>query len=156
MTSVPPAPAVATARPGFFARWHDGTPDAKRALVAAGLGWMLDAFDVMLYALLLTSIIADLGITRQTAGAIGSVTLLAAAAGGLFFGVVADRYGRTRADGECDHLLGVHGGVRICDHRLTARRVPDPAWHRHGRSGQAVPRSCPRRGRPSIVARRSD
>ena len=67
MTSVPPAPAVATARPGFFAWWHDGTPDAKRALVAAGLGWMLDAFDVMLYALLLTSIIADLGITRQTA-----------------------------------------------------------------------------------------
>jgi MFS family permease len=97
MTSVPPATAVATARPGFFAWWHDGTPDAKRALVAAGLGWMLDAFDVMLYALLLTSIIADLGITRQTAGAIGSVTLLAAAAGGLFFGVVADRYGRTRA-----------------------------------------------------------
>ena len=58
---------------------------------------MLDAFDVMLYALLLPSIIADLGITRQTAGAIGSVTLLAAAAGGLIFGVVADRYGRTRA-----------------------------------------------------------
>ena len=97
MTSVPVAPAVAIARPGFFGWWHDGTPDAKRALVAAGLGWMLDAFDVMLYALLLTSIIADLGITRQTAGAIGSVTLLAAAAGGLFFGVVADRYGRTRA-----------------------------------------------------------
>ena len=58
---------------------------------------MLDAFDVMLYALLLTSIIADLGISRQTAGAIGSATLLAAAAGGLSFGVVADRYGRTRA-----------------------------------------------------------
>ena len=58
---------------------------------------MLDAFDVMLYALLLTSIIADLGISRQTAGAIGSVTLLAAAAGGLLFGVIADRYGRTRA-----------------------------------------------------------
>ena len=83
--------------PAFFGWWRDGTPDARRALIAAALGWMLDAFDVMLYALLLTSIIADLGISRQTAGAIGSVTLLAAAAGGLLFGVVADRYGRTRA-----------------------------------------------------------
>jgi len=58
---------------------------------------MLDAFDVMLYALLLASIIADLGISRDTAGAIGSATLLAAAAGGLIFGVIADRFGRTRA-----------------------------------------------------------
>jgi len=58
---------------------------------------MLDAFDVMLYALLLASIIADLGISRDAAGAIGSVTLLAAAAGGLIFGVIADRFGRTRA-----------------------------------------------------------
>ena len=71
MTSVPPAPAVASARPGFFGWWHDGTPDAKRALVAAGLGWMLDAFDVMLYALLLTAIIADLGMTRRQPGASG-------------------------------------------------------------------------------------
>lgn len=84
-------------RAGPFAWWHEATPEAHRALVAAALGWMLDAFDVMLYALLLTWIIADLEMTRQTAGAIGSVTLLAAAAGGLLFGVVADRFGRTRA-----------------------------------------------------------
>ena len=97
MSLAPPIPAPHGVRPGFFGWWRDGTPDARRALIAAALGWMLDAFDVMLYALLLTSIIADLGISRQTAGAIGSVTLLAAAAGGLLFGVVADRYGRTRA-----------------------------------------------------------
>jgi MFS family permease len=88
---------VAAAGTGFFAWWNEGTRDAKRALIAAALGWMLDAFDVMLYALLLTSIIADLGMTTRTGGAIGSATLLAAAAGGLMFGVVADRYGRTRA-----------------------------------------------------------
>jgi MFS family permease len=82
---------------GVFSWWRDGTPDAHRALTAAGLGWMLDAFDVMLYALLLPSIIADLQLSPRTAGAIGSATLLAAAAGGLLFGVVADRYGRTRA-----------------------------------------------------------
>ena len=35
--------------------------------------------------------------SKETAGLLGSVTLLAAAAGGIFFGVVADRFGRTRA-----------------------------------------------------------
>jgi MFS family permease len=58
---------------------------------------MLDSFDVMLYALVLASIVADLNITKETAGLLGSVTLLASAAGGVFFGVIADRFGRTRA-----------------------------------------------------------
>jgi len=58
---------------------------------------MLDAFDVMLYALVVTSIIRDLKIDSTTAGWIGSVTLIAAAAGGVFFGVLADKMGRTRA-----------------------------------------------------------
>ena len=76
------------------ARWHTGCEARARRRRAR-----VDARCVRrdAHALLLTSIIADLSITRQTAGAIGSVTLLAAAAGGLFFGVVADRYGRTRA-----------------------------------------------------------
>ena len=94
MTAVSPA---AVGRSGPFAWWREGSPDAHRALIAAALGWMLDAFDVMIYALLLASIIKDLGLTQQTAGAIGSAMLLAAAAGGLAFGVVADRFGRTRA-----------------------------------------------------------
>lgn len=81
----------------LFGWWHAGSPEARRALVAASLGWMLDSFDVMLYALVLASIMPDLGLTKDVAGALGSVTLLASAAGGLFFGVIADRYGRTRA-----------------------------------------------------------
>ena len=82
---------------GFFAWWHEATPVARRALAAASLGWMLDSFDVMLYALVLTALRADLEMSRATAGLLGSLTLLASAAGGLVFGVVADRYGRTRA-----------------------------------------------------------
>ena len=77
--------------------WRGASPEAQRALVAASLGWMLDSFDVMLYALVLTSLMADLGITAPTAGLLGSATLVASAAGGMMFGVVADRYGRTRA-----------------------------------------------------------
>ena len=98
MTATHPArPSSASSPAGVFSWWREGSNDARRALIAAALGWMLDAFDVMLYGLLLPTIIADLQLTNRTAGAIGSVTLLAAAAGGLVFGVVADRYGRTRA-----------------------------------------------------------
>jgi MFS family permease len=58
---------------------------------------MLDAFDVMLYALILTAVIQDLGLSRETGGLMASLTLGASAVGGLVFGVLADKLGRTRA-----------------------------------------------------------
>jgi MFS family permease len=61
------------------------------------LGWMLDAFDVMLYALVLPSLMASLQLDQKTSGSIQSLMLISAAAGGLAFGVLADRWGRTRA-----------------------------------------------------------
>jgi MFS family permease len=81
----------------MFGWWQHGSSEARRALVAASLGWMLDSFDVMLYALVLASIIPELGMTKETAGLLGSVTLVASAVGGMIFGVLADRFGRTRA-----------------------------------------------------------
>ncbi len=77
--------------------WREADPTARRALVAASLGWMLDAFDVMLYALVLSAVREDLHLTEQVAGGMQSLTLLASAAGGIGFGVFADRYGRVRA-----------------------------------------------------------
>ncbi len=77
--------------------WRAADARAHRAFLAASLGWMLDAFDVMLFAMVLAALIVDLGLTKPQAGMLGSMTLLAAAAGGLAFGVIADRYGRTRA-----------------------------------------------------------
>ena len=77
--------------------WYEATPEARRALLAASLGWMLDAFDVMLYALVLTSVRNDLGLSAEVAGGLRSLTLLASAAGGIVFGILADRAGRTRA-----------------------------------------------------------
>jgi MFS family permease len=82
---------------GLMAWWRAGTPEGRRALVAGGLGWMLDSFDVMLYALVLAALMKDLGMAKFTAGLLGSATLVASAVGGLVFGVVADRFGRTRA-----------------------------------------------------------
>ena len=58
---------------------------------------MLDAFDVMLYALVITHVMRDLGMGKATAGLLNTFTLLASGLGGLFFGFIADRVGRTRA-----------------------------------------------------------
>jgi hypothetical protein len=84
-------------RPGLFGFWQVATPEARRALVAAAMGWGLDAFDVMLYALVLAALMRDLGMAKSTAGLLGSLTLVASALGGVLFGLVADRHGRTRA-----------------------------------------------------------
>jgi len=69
----------------------------KRALLAASLGWMLDSMDVMLYSLVLAYLIREFGMSTRTAGLLNSLTLVASAIGGFFFGVLADRIGRTRA-----------------------------------------------------------
>ena len=73
------------------------TSAQRRTLIAAALGWMLDAFDVMLYALVLAHIMRDLGMSKATAGGLGTLTLLASGIGGVFFGFIADRIGRKRA-----------------------------------------------------------
>ena len=91
-------PLTATADDaGLFGWWRVASTASRRALIAAGLGWALDAFDVMLFSLTLAAVIADLGLTKTQAGALGSITLLGGAAGGLIVGHVADRFGRTRA-----------------------------------------------------------
>ena len=73
------------------------TRGQRRTLIAAGLGWMLDAFDVMLYALVLAHIMRDLGMSKGTAGLLNTLTLLASGIGGVLFGFIADRIGRKRA-----------------------------------------------------------
>lgn len=77
--------------------WREGGAEARRALAAGMFAWMLDAFDVMLFALVLPAVRADLGLTTAQGGFLGSVMLAAAAGGGVAFGRIADRYGRTRA-----------------------------------------------------------
>jgi MFS family permease len=71
------------------AQWH--------VLAAAKLGWMLDAMDFMLYAMAIGQLRAHFGIDDAMAGLLGTVTLIMSGIGGIIFGVVADRLGRTRA-----------------------------------------------------------
>jgi MFS family permease len=100
--------------------YRDATPEARRALGAASLGWMLDSFDVNLYALVLAAVMADLGFGKSMAGLIGSFTLVAAAGGGILFGMIADRYGRTRA---------LVGSILLYSVFTGACGLAQTAWH---------------------------
>jgi len=76
---------------------RQATTEQRRTLLAASLGWMLDAFDAMLYALVLTHIMRDLGMSMATSGFLNMLTLLASGIGGVSFGFLGDRVGRKRA-----------------------------------------------------------
>jgi MFS family permease len=75
-------------------RWASFTSAQKRVLIAASLGWMLDAFDVMLYSLVLTKLLVEFGITKSTAGLLNTFTLIGSAIGSVLCGLLADRFGR--------------------------------------------------------------
>lgn len=77
-------------------RWRNTSPAQRRSVIAAGLGWMLDAFDVMLYSIVLTTLMRAFGMSKSTAGLLNTLTLIASAIGSLIFGLLADRMGRRR------------------------------------------------------------
>jgi len=103
-----------------FSWLRDASPPARRSLVAACLGWALDSFDVNLYALVIVSVMSDLDLTKGFAGLIGSMTLVSAAFGGVAFGVIADRWGRTRA---------LMGSILIYSVFTAACGLAQNAWH---------------------------
>jgi MFS family permease len=73
------------------------TPAQWKTLTAAFLGWMLDAMDFVLYLMAVTTLQKEFGYDTAASGLLATVALLASAVGGVVFGVVADRFGRTRA-----------------------------------------------------------
>jgi MFS family permease len=79
-------------------RWLTGATTAqKRALLTTSLGWMLESMDMMLFSLVLVDLQRDLHMSAATAGMLMSLTLVSAAIGGVFFGWLADKIGRTHA-----------------------------------------------------------
>jgi MFS family permease len=88
-TAAAAAPETAWYRTVTREQWH--------VLLAAKFGWMLDAMDFMLYAMAVGELRAYFGFDDGTAGLLGTATLVMSGIGGLLFGYVADRFGRTRA-----------------------------------------------------------
>ncbi len=79
-------------------QWLTGaTTTQKRALLTTSLGWMLDSMDMMLFSLVLVDLQKDMHMSAATSGLLMSLTLISAAIGGIFFGWLADKIGRTHA-----------------------------------------------------------
>lgn len=79
-------------------RLSEVTGAQKRTLIAAALGWGLDGFDVLLYSNVQVHVMMALGIhSKAMAGLPNAFMLLASGIGGVMFGFIADRIGRTKA-----------------------------------------------------------
>lgn len=85
------------------AGWRDVTRYQWLVLFVAYLGWMFDSMDSTLYVLVLSPALRDLlgrgatgGDVAQYGGLILSLFLIGWALGGVLFGILADRLGRTR------------------------------------------------------------
>ncbi|MEI6254473.1 MAG: MFS transporter, partial [Mycobacteriaceae bacterium] len=73
-------------------------PDAaaKKALLAATVGYAMDGFDLLILGFMLPAIAADLALTPAQAGSLVTWTLAGAVVGGIGFGILADNLGRVR------------------------------------------------------------
>ena len=98
------------------------TTAQKRTLIAAALGWALDAFDVMLYSLVIAHVMNAFGISKAGAGWLSTFTLFASGIGGVLFGFIADRVGRTKA------LTSASLPIQ-CVHSARASPLPFQCWH---------------------------
>ena len=91
-----PFPVTAAAAPAL--PWYRTiTREQWQALAAAKVGWMLDAMDFMLYVVALNQLRSYFGFSDAMAGLLATIALVMSGVGGLTFGYVADRFGRTRA-----------------------------------------------------------
>ncbi len=84
-------------------KWYQElTPYQWRVLVCTCLGWALDIMDGYLYAIILFPAMSDLLQTTESpvigwyGGIILSIFMVGWALGGLIFGPIADRYGRSK------------------------------------------------------------
>ena len=69
---------------------------ARKALVAASLGYAMDGFDLLILSFILVPVSATLQLNPPEAGSLITWTLLGAVAGGFLAGPLSDRYGRVR------------------------------------------------------------
>src|SRR5215831_11780169 len=92
-----PLTPVMPSKGSAFSVPRDITVAERRTLLAGGLGWLLDAMDVMLFSLIIGYLLREFSMDTRTAGFLNSLTLIASAIGGFLFGFIADRIGRVRA-----------------------------------------------------------
>lgn len=99
--------------------WRDILPRHWWALAAVMLGNVLDAFDVMVYAFALTTILHEWNLSTLQAGFLASISLLACSIGGILSGTIADRIGRKRAIVLCISVFTLFAGASAFAQNLT-------------------------------------
>ncbi|MDR3399290.1 MAG: MFS transporter [Pandoraea sp.] len=99
--------------------WRDISPKHWWALSAVLLGNVLDAFDVMVYAFALTTILHEWNLTTLQAGFLATVSLLACSFGGVLSGTIADKIGRKRAIVLCISIFTLFSGLSAFTQSLT-------------------------------------
>jgi MFS transporter, SHS family, lactate transporter len=72
----------------------DLTGEQKKTILAAFLGWMLDAFDFFLLTFAVTAIAADFSVRRDQVFLAVTFTLAARPLGAFLFGRLAEKFGR--------------------------------------------------------------
>ncbi|HTS55468.1 MAG TPA: MFS transporter [Burkholderiales bacterium] len=80
----------------MFGWFKDLSDQERKALLAAYGGWSMDAFDVMMYSLLISTLMAAWKMSPGQAGFIATSAGLFSAVGGWAAGSLADRFGRVR------------------------------------------------------------
>mgnify|MGYP003361600720 CR=1 FL=1 len=78
------------------ARHHALSKNQKWTIASTSAGFALENMDVLFLSFALSSIIADLHINGAQAGLISSITNLGMLVGGIFFGIIADCFGRVK------------------------------------------------------------
>jgi MFS family permease len=82
---------------GGFLSWYPPlSKQEKRTFWSCKIGYALDAMDTQFLSFVIPTLIAGWGISKGDAGLIGTVTLLASAAGGWVAGILSDRIGRVK------------------------------------------------------------
>ena len=74
--------------------WKEPTRAQWAAFAAAWTGWVLDAFDFMVYVLVMKQLAAEFGVGLAAVSGSITLTLLVRLAGGAIAGWMADRWGR--------------------------------------------------------------
>lgn len=69
---------------------------AKKAMLAAAIGYAMDGFDLLILGFMLKAISSDLSLSPGQAASLVTATLIGAVIGGVLFGMLSDRLGRVK------------------------------------------------------------
>jgi MFS family permease len=132
------------------------------ALGSACLGWMFDSMDLNLFTLILFPTVSDLIGSSNSAsvaaigGTVVAIKLFAWGLGGILFGVVADRIGRSRTMIITILIYAIFTGLSgLSRNWMSSRSCKRSPASASAASGRQARRSLPRHGQRTAAPRRN-